>query len=159
MLESAVGDGSEKLRLQQEIAKASGMNADIAALFIGIASRHRQVSLFYGSVGGRWSCCCVIRLKFFVGVVDKVLFGMRHTGSGVKLRLRTEMLEVGPSRFDLLLRKAARLVSEVLLESSSPKEGQITSLVRFCLIWKEKMRGERLFGMMGERVNELVDEE
>lgn len=53
MLETAVGDGTEKLWLQQEIPETSGVNADIAALFVRVTSRDGQVALLCsGSIGG-----------------------------------------------------------------------------------------------------------
>lgn len=83
MFETAVDDSPEELRLQQEVAKASRMNADVAALLIGTGTSHRQVS-FLGCIAIRWAgrgCRRhggVISGDIFVGIVDEVFF-MRHS--------------------------------------------------------------------------------
>ena len=79
MLETAVGDGTEKFWLQQKIPEASRMNADIAALFVGVASGDCQVAfLRCGSIGGCWrGDCCIIGLEFLIRVVNEIFF-VRH---------------------------------------------------------------------------------
>ena len=84
MLETAVGDGPEKLWLQQEISETGGVYANIAALFIRISSGDSQVAFLAArSISGYWRRgCCVVCLEFLVGVVDEIFF-VRH---GVKFR-------------------------------------------------------------------------
>lgn len=86
MLEPAVGDGAEKLWLQQEIPETSRVNADVTTLFVRVTSRDSQIALLCcGSIGGCWSgCCCVVRLEFLVGIVNEIFF-MRHVVERWKL--------------------------------------------------------------------------
>ena len=79
MLETAVGDGAEKLWLQQEIPETSRVNADIAALFVRVTSRDGQVTLLRcGSIGSCWRRgCCIVGLKFLIRVVNEIFF-VRH---------------------------------------------------------------------------------
>ena len=75
MLETAVGDGSNELVLEQEVAESGGMNADVAALLVAGRVRRSEAAL------GR-SCVAVgghLGLDLLVGVVDEVLF-VRHGG-------------------------------------------------------------------------------
>ena len=64
MLETAVGDGAEKLWLQQKIPETSRVDADIAALFVRVTARDSQVALLCrGSVGSCWRRrCCIVCL-------------------------------------------------------------------------------------------------
>lgn len=73
MLETTVGDGADKLRLQQEIAETSGVDADIGTLLVD-AIGSGSLGLF--AVGGRGS---LLSLKLLVGVVNEILFS-RHVG-------------------------------------------------------------------------------
>ena len=83
MLETAVGDGAEKLWLQQEVSETGGVYANIAALLIRISSGDSQVAFLARSINGCWRRgCCVICLEFLVRVVDEIFF-VRH---GVRLR-------------------------------------------------------------------------
>lgn len=76
MLETAVGDGAEKLRLQQEIPEPSRVNADITAFFVRVTSRDGQVALLCrGPVGGCWRRRRrIICLELLVRVVNEVFF-------------------------------------------------------------------------------------
>lgn len=81
MLETAVGDGSEKLRLQQEIAKARSVDTNITPFLIRITSRYGEIALLgriavgsCRSCGSRGSFGC---LEFLVRVVDEI-FLVRH---------------------------------------------------------------------------------
>ena len=83
MLETAVGDGPEKLWLQQEISETGGVYANVAALLIRISSGDSQVAFLARSISGCWRRgCCVVCLEILVRVVDEIFF-VRH---GVKLR-------------------------------------------------------------------------
>lgn len=78
MFETAVGDGSEQLALEQEIAEARGMDADIAALALVccFSAADRQVALFGSPVRG--ACSGGFGgLELLVRVVDEIFFG-RH---------------------------------------------------------------------------------
>lgn len=82
MFETAIGDGANELRLQQEVIKSSRVNADITAFSCSTASANSEVafllccstvgSLRSGSSGGG-----LIGGKLFVRVVDEV-FLVRH---------------------------------------------------------------------------------
>lgn len=76
MLETAVGDGSNELVLQQEIAETGGVNADIAALLLARRIRCSEAALSSRciAVGGSLS-----RLDLLVGVIDEIFF-VRHVG-------------------------------------------------------------------------------
>ena len=80
MLEPAVGDGAEKLWLQQEIPETSRVDADIAALFVRVTSRDCQVALLCcGSISGcRSRCGCIVGLEFLIRIVNEIFF-MSHT--------------------------------------------------------------------------------
>jgi hypothetical protein len=69
MLESAVGNGPDKLVLQQEVAETGRMDADVAALLLA------------GRVGGSEAALCrsctavrrrLRRLDLLIGVVDEI---------------------------------------------------------------------------------------
>lgn len=75
MLEATVGDCADQLWLQQEVAEACGVDADIGALLLnGVSSCGGGVGLL--AVGGRG---LVLGLDLLVGVIDQVLFS-RHDG-------------------------------------------------------------------------------
>lgn len=76
MFEAAVRDSSHELVLQQEVAEAGGVNADVAALLVALGAAGRKVALGCLSiaVGGRLG-----GLDLLVGVVDEVLL-VRHGG-------------------------------------------------------------------------------
>lgn len=82
MLETAVGDGPEKLWLQQEISETGGVYANIAALLIRISSGDSQVAFLARSVSGYWRGGCCVCLEIIVRVVDEIFF-VRH---GMNLR-------------------------------------------------------------------------
>lgn len=69
MLEAAVGDGLHDLRLEQEVAEAGAVDADVAAL---AGSGHAEVAFLAlgtaSAVGGGGG------LDLLIGVVDQVLF-------------------------------------------------------------------------------------
>jgi hypothetical protein len=78
MFESAVGDGSNELVLEQEVAEAGRVDAHVAALLLArrvgcskAAFRSRSVAVC-GSLG---------RLNFLVRVIDEI-FLVRHDASG-----------------------------------------------------------------------------
>lgn len=96
MFETAVGDGSEKLRLQEKVAEAGRVNTNIAAFLIGVTASHCKIALLGCAV---CRCCggsgpCIIGLKLLVGVVDKIFFG-RHFEGGIERarRKRTRTVE------------------------------------------------------------------
>lgn len=71
MLETAVGDGANQLRLQEEVAETGGVDADVGTLLIdAVASR----SLGLLAVGGGSG---LLGLELLVRVVDEILLG-RH---------------------------------------------------------------------------------
>lgn len=74
MFESAVGDSSHELVLQQEVAETSGVNADVAAFLF--AGRVRRSEATFGgggaAVGGRLGW-----LDLLIGIIDEILF-VRH---------------------------------------------------------------------------------
>lgn len=82
MLETAVGDGPKKLRLQEEVAKAGGVDADIATLLVGTAAGDGQVALLSGIAigggrGGGGGGSSIGGGQLLVGVVDEIFF-VRH---------------------------------------------------------------------------------
>lgn len=83
MFEAAVSDGAQEFVLQQEVAETSRVNADIAALLVGAATRHGQVTLLLrvavGSGGSCSGCGSRTGSELLVGVVDEILF-VRHGG-------------------------------------------------------------------------------
>jgi len=80
MLETAVLNGAKELRLQQEVVKTRGVNADVAAL--GGGTGGNQVAFLCLAVrsDGRTRGDRIVCLDLLVGVVDKVLF-VRHVGN------------------------------------------------------------------------------
>lgn len=82
MFETAIGDGSKKLWLQEEVAETSCVDADITALLVWVASRYRQIARLGLSIRGSTSGWGggLGGLKLLVGVVDEILLS-RHVGS------------------------------------------------------------------------------
>jgi len=74
MLETAVCDGAEKFRLQEEVPEAGGVNADIRALLVDALAGGGLFGLLAGGGSGAG-----IVVKLVVRVVDKILLG-RHGG-------------------------------------------------------------------------------
>lgn len=85
MFESAIGNSTQKLGLEQEIAESGRVDADIAALLVGTSAAHSQVALL-GRRGGTAISSGVAGsrgggiggfggLELLVGVVDEILFG------------------------------------------------------------------------------------
>lgn len=99
MLETAIGARPEKLWLQQEISKASRMDANITAFLVGITSGYRQVTFLRSMAirGRRRRFCCssIIGLELFVRVIDEILFVI-HCG-------KFDSDEYGMEEFDLKL--------------------------------------------------------
>lgn len=86
MLETAIGDGTQKLSLEKEVAEARRVNANIAALLIRAISGNSQITLLScGTVGCRGGSCGggsrIGGLKLLVGVVDEILL-VRHVENG-----------------------------------------------------------------------------
>lgn len=73
MLETAVGDSSDELVLEQEVAETGGMDADVAALLVAGRVRRSEATLgrSRAAVGGH------LWLDLLVGVVDEI-FLVRH---------------------------------------------------------------------------------
>jgi hypothetical protein len=75
VLETAVGDGLQKLRLEQEIAERGAVHTSVRTLGVSRTSRG-SILLSIAVGGGRGG---VSGLKLLVGVVDEILLG-RHVG-------------------------------------------------------------------------------
>lgn len=73
MLETAVGDGANQLRLQKEVAETGGVDADIGTLLVDAVASRSLGLLAVGGSGG------LLGLKLLVGVVDEIFFS-RHRG-------------------------------------------------------------------------------
>lgn len=74
MFESTVGNGANKLGLQQEIAEAGRVDANVAAFGAGDG----QVALLLLAVGNCAICASrnsLVGLELLIGVVDEILFG------------------------------------------------------------------------------------
>lgn len=80
MLEATVADGTEKLRLEHEVAETGRVDANVAALLINGAARGELGLLAVGGGGG------LRRLDLLIGVVDEI-FLVRH-GGGLELDAR-----------------------------------------------------------------------
>lgn len=82
MFETTVGDGTEKLWLQEEVAETGRVDADIGTLLVWCAARDGQVASLGitvgGSDGGGW-CGSLGGLELLVGVIDEILLS-RHVG-------------------------------------------------------------------------------
>ena len=108
MLETAVGNGPEKLWLQQKISETGGVYANIAALLALISSGDGQVAFLARSISGCWRCgCCVICLEFLVRVVNEIFF-VRH---GVKMREGKAVEAEDEIKWKLLKRCGAQIGS------------------------------------------------
>lgn len=70
MLETAVGDGANKLGLEQEIAEASRVDTDVAALLVDVVAGS-ELGLLGRRSGG------LVAADLLVRVVDEILF-VRH---------------------------------------------------------------------------------
>lgn len=83
MFETAVGNGTQKLRLEQEIAETGRVNADIGALLVDIVASGGSIGLL--AVGrGRG----LVGRELLIGVVDEILLG-RHVGGCEKCVLNS----------------------------------------------------------------------
>lgn len=71
MLETAVGDGANQLRLQEEVAETGGVDADVGTLLIDAVTSRSLGLLAVGRGGG------LLSLELLVRVVDEILLG-RH---------------------------------------------------------------------------------
>lgn len=78
MLETAVTDRAEELRLQQEVAEAGRVDADITALLVDV-SAGSELALLSVRVRGRGGG--LVGVELLIGVVDEIFFG-RHFGGG-----------------------------------------------------------------------------
>lgn len=76
MLETAIADGTEKLRLQEKVAEAGSVDADIAALLVDVVTAGGGSVGALLAVGGGGG---LVGLKLLIGVVDEVfLLLARH---------------------------------------------------------------------------------
>lgn len=75
MLETAVGNSAQEFGLQQEVAEASRMDADVGALLVDILAGGGSVALL--AVGGGSGSFVV---ELVVGVIDEILFGGHGDG-------------------------------------------------------------------------------
>lgn len=73
MLETTVGNGADKLRLQQEVAETGRMDADVGTLLVDTVGSGSLRLLAVGRRSG------LLSLELLVGVIDEILFG-RHVG-------------------------------------------------------------------------------
>lgn len=81
MFETAIGNGTKQLGLEQEIAETSRVDTDVTTLLIRTTTRDCQVAFLGGSGAiagfsrsgsdGGWLC----GLELLVGVVDEIFFG------------------------------------------------------------------------------------
>lgn len=77
MLETAIADGSNQFGLQQKVAEAGRVDADIATLLVDVVAGSGVALLAVGGSGG------LVAADFLVGVVDEILF-VRHDGQMVE---------------------------------------------------------------------------
>lgn len=73
MLETTIGNGADKLGLQQEVAETGRVDADVGALLVDTVG---SGSLGLLAVGRR---SCLLSLELLVRVIDEILFS-RHVG-------------------------------------------------------------------------------
>lgn len=74
MLETAVADRAKKLGLQEEVAEASRVNTDIAALLVDVAAGSELALLAVGGGSGG-----LVSVDLLIGVIDEIFLG-RHDG-------------------------------------------------------------------------------
>lgn len=98
MLETAIGDSAENLRLQEEITESSGVDADIRALLVDTIASGCSVGLL--AVGGSG----VIGGDLLVGVIDEILFG-RHGDELVELGVELRSCKVDVASTGYVTRK------------------------------------------------------
>lgn len=111
MLEPAVRDGLHDLRLQEEVAEAGAVNADVRAFTLGTGSSDCQVAFLAFATG---SCRGAIGggcgLNLLIGVVDQVFLAGRHC-RGVVL-VNFEVMEGGSREAAACCALAVRSVQE-----------------------------------------------
>lgn len=81
MFETAIGDGTKKLGLQQEIAETSRVNTNVATLLIRSTTGNCKLALLGTSIGSssnNWRRN--LWLKLLVGVVDEILLSRHGVG-------------------------------------------------------------------------------
>lgn len=77
MFETAVRDGSDQFRLEQEVVEARRVDGGIRSLRLDLTGRGGLLA-----VGGDCASVGIIVLDFIVGVVDEIFF-VRHDGGCV----------------------------------------------------------------------------
>ena len=89
MLESTVGDGSEEFGLQEEVAEARGVNANIAAFLVCVTARHGKLGLLGGAVGrgGIGGDSSIVSLQLLVRIIDQIFFVGHVCGVGICFEL------------------------------------------------------------------------
>jgi hypothetical protein len=79
MLEAAVRDGLHDLRLEEQVAEAGAVDADVGTLALaGAGSSDGKVALLVAVGGGRGAIGGGGGLDLLIGVVDQVLLAGRH---------------------------------------------------------------------------------
>lgn len=86
MLETAVRDSLEKLRFQEEVAEAGGVNTNIAALCF-LACCGGRIALLRIAIGGSSAGGALSRLQLLVGIIDEIFLAGRHDGRCVEVSL------------------------------------------------------------------------
>lgn len=71
MFETAVADGANQLRLEEKVAEASRVDADVGALLVDIAAGSELAFLAVGGSGG------LVAADLLVGVINEI-FLVRH---------------------------------------------------------------------------------
>jgi hypothetical protein len=115
MFETAIGNRTKQLGLEQEIAETGRVNTDVTTLLVGTAAGHSQVALLggsgaIGSVGrGGSGDCWLCGLELLVGVVDEIFLG-GHYYQIIERELKTR----GEDRLGMkaLMDARSRVVSE-----------------------------------------------
>lgn len=92
MFETAVGNGAQKLSLEQEITETGRVDTNVAALLVGAASGHGEITLFVGvAVGGSSGGSGGWRsrgLQLLIRVIDQIFFVGHVEGVGRALKVR-----------------------------------------------------------------------
>jgi hypothetical protein len=71
MFETAVADGANQLRLEQEVAETSRVDADVGTFLVDIAAGGKLALLAVGGSGG------LVAADLLVGVINEI-FLLRH---------------------------------------------------------------------------------
>jgi hypothetical protein len=120
MFEATVANGTDQLGLEEEVAKAGRVNADVAALLVDIVTGSELALL---AVRGAGASGGLVAAKLLVGVVDEILF-LRHVDGELRRMLRALLSSVESAEVvDLLMWRVSEINSHTWQDGKKVLKG------------------------------------